>query len=161
MLPHIVDQEGRLLHARIGGPFWKSYCDLFSEKTVSPVVRKLLEAAGQDVKVAERLLPSSPDHAAFWACQATETLAHAMCALEEISDSDAKDVAQIAGRLPGSNLFKTNLLSLAYLSAKATEIQWLDRAEGNRVSPPSQEVGRLVKRIKSIHGEICRWLPTE
>ena len=29
MLPYIVDREGRLLHARIGGPFWKRYCDLF------------------------------------------------------------------------------------------------------------------------------------
>lgn len=32
MLPCIVDREGRLLHARIGGPFWKRYCDLFPEK---------------------------------------------------------------------------------------------------------------------------------
>lgn len=32
MLPYIVDREGRLLHARIGGPFWKRYCDLFSAK---------------------------------------------------------------------------------------------------------------------------------
>ena len=29
MLPHAVDQEGRLLHARIGGPFWKRYRGMF------------------------------------------------------------------------------------------------------------------------------------
>ena len=29
MLPHVVDQEGRLLHARIGGPFWKRYRSMF------------------------------------------------------------------------------------------------------------------------------------
>ena len=29
MLPYVVDQEGRLLHARIGGPFWKRYRDMF------------------------------------------------------------------------------------------------------------------------------------
>lgn len=34
MLPFIVDQEGRLLHARAGGPFWKRYCDLFPEKWI-------------------------------------------------------------------------------------------------------------------------------
>ena len=127
----------------------------------SPVVLKLLEAAGQDADAAERLLSSSPDHAAFWAHQATETLAHAMCALEGIPDSDAKDVAQIAGRLPESNLFKTNLLSLAYLSAKATDTQWLNRIGGSHVSPAPRDVKRLIKRIKSIHGEICDWLPAE
>ena len=127
----------------------------------SPVVLKLLEVAGQDVDAAERLLSSSPDHAAFWAYQATETLAHAMCALEEIPDSDAKDVTQIAGRLPESNLFKTSLLSLSYLSAKTTDIQWLDRAGDGCVSPTPQDIKGLIKRIKSIHGEICHWLPKE
>ncbi len=29
MLPYVVDREGRLLHARIGGPFWKRYRDMF------------------------------------------------------------------------------------------------------------------------------------
>ena len=127
----------------------------------SPVVLKLLEAAGQDVDAAERLLPGSPDHAVSLACQATEALAHAMCALEEVPADDAKDIAQIAGRLPESNLFKTSLLSLAHLSAKATDVLWLDRTEGTRVSPASRDVKRLIKRVKGLHDEIYNWLPAE
>ena len=29
MLPHAADQEGKLLQARIGGPFWKRYREMF------------------------------------------------------------------------------------------------------------------------------------
>ena len=127
----------------------------------SPTVLKLLEAAGQDAGAAERLLSSSPDHAAFWAYQATETLARAMCMLEEIPDSGAQDVAQIAERLPESSLFKTNLLSLAYLSARANDVEWLDRTGEGQVSPASRDIKKLVRHIKSIHGEICRYLPAQ
>ena len=29
MLPYVVDREGKLLNARIGGPFWKRYREMF------------------------------------------------------------------------------------------------------------------------------------
>ena len=127
----------------------------------SPLVLKSLEAAGQDIDAAERLLPSSPDHAAFWAYQATETLARTMCALEEIPDIDAHDVAQIAGQLPESNLFKTNLLCLAHLSSKTTDCLWLDKAGTTRASSAPRNVKALIKRIRILHDEIHGWLPAE
>lgn len=81
-----------------------------------------------------------------------------MCALEEIPDSDAKDIAQIAGQLPESNLFKTNLLGLAYLSAKALDVQRLAKTGGNRASPTPRDVKGLVKCIRYLHDEIQNWL---
>ena len=124
----------------------------------SQLILKLLEAAEQDADAAERLLSSSPNHAAFWAYQATETLARAMCALEDIPDIHVNDVARIAKRLPDSNLFKTNLLCLAHLSSKATDTLW---AETTQVPPAPRNIKTLINRIKSLHDEMHGWLPVE
>lgn len=127
----------------------------------SQLVLKLLEAAEQDAGAAERLLSSSPNHAAFWAYQATESLARAMCTLEDIPDINVHDVARIAEQLPDSNLFKTNLLCLAHLSSKATDTLWVDRTEATQVSPAPRNIKTLINRIKTLHDEMHRWLPAE
>jgi len=124
----------------------------------SQLVLKLLEAAKQDAGAAERLLSSSPNHAAFWAYQATESLARAMCALEDIPDINVHDVARIAEQLPDSNLFKTNLLCLAHLSSKATDTLW---TETTQVPPAPRNIKTLINRIKSLHDEMHGWLPAE
>ena len=64
-------------------------------------------------------------------------------------------------RVQAGNLFKTNLLCLAHMSAKATDTLRRDVTGNAPQPPPPREVKALVKRVKSLYDGMRDWLPED